>query len=89
MILWIRETARPGTKAEDLNKLIRDPANKKRFKLLGDGLCEYRGNQNRRGTIRVYFCYDQAQMYILHAELKTDDDNGIDLARKRKKEMKL
>jgi phage-related protein len=60
---------------------------KRRITELGKGLYEYRGKQSREGTIRIYFFIFNGSFFILDAELKTDDKNAIDKARRRMKEM--
>lgn len=56
---------------------------------LGDGLYEFRGSQSPKGTIRVYFCYVDETVYMLHAEYKTDEKDEIETARNRKKVLGL
>ena len=90
MDLWLAEIKRPGTDASTLREIIKAESligENKTIKPLGNGLYEYRGKQSKRGTIRLYFCFDETTVYILDAEFKTDDQHEIERARKRKKEM--
>ncbi len=61
---------------------------KRQIAKLGNGLYEFRGKQSKIGTIRMYFCFDENQIYILDAEFKTDDKNNITRAKKRMEEYK-
>jgi len=57
---------------------------------LKDGLYEYRGKKkSKTGTIRLYFCYVEETLYVLEAEYKTGDKDRIEIARQRKKELKI
>lgn len=70
----LSELAKPHSK-RDVTKLEHD-------------LYEYRGKQARDGTIRVYFFTIGENMYIVDAEIKTDDDSAIERANTRMKTLR-
>ncbi|MCB5223610.1 MAG: hypothetical protein WCY21_04575 [Candidatus Cloacimonadaceae bacterium] len=91
MDFWLQEVRRNDVNY--LQNMIHEEATKsrknKKLASLGDGLYEYRGQQSKAGTIRLYFCFDETTVHILDAEYKTSDEHKIDRARKRKQEMNL
>jgi hypothetical protein len=91
MDLWILETKRNDVSQlrDSIIAESKKPQQKRKLSPLGDGLYEYRGKQSIKGTIRLYFCYDETTVYILAAEFKTGAKNMIDIARERKKEINL
>lgn len=64
------------------------PHSKREVTKLEHDLYEYRGKQAKDGTIRVYFFIENENMYIVDAEIKTDDDNVIERANTRMKTLR-